>query len=63
MIFLFLFNDKYYFCIIKMNMILRKINLIQSASMCWAIIGPTTQKPPLVRSSSATVGPTTLLKS
>ena len=41
---------------------LRKMILLQPASMCWTIIGPTTQNPPLVRSCRAIVGPTTVLQ-
>lgn len=33
-----------------------EITLLQLASMCWAILGPTTQNPPLMR--SYVVGPT-----
>ena len=31
-----------------------------TVSMCWTIIGPTTQNPPLLRSFGANVGPTTV---
>ena len=41
---------------------LRKMTLLQPARMCWTIIGPTTQKPPLVRSCRAIVGATTVLQ-
>ena len=40
-----------------------KITLLQSAGICWAIIGATTQNPPLVRSCRANVGPTTIYTS
>ena len=36
------------------------LTLILWASVCWAFIGPTTQKPPLARSCRANVGPTTV---
>ena len=39
---------------------LKKMTL--SASMCWAIICPLTQNPPLVQSCRANVGPTTELQ-
>ena len=34
--------------------------IILWASVCWAFIGPTTQKPPLARSCRANIGPTTV---
>ena len=34
----------------------------QLASMCWAMIGATTQNPLLVRSCRANVGPTTVFQ-
>ena len=39
---------------------LGKITLLQSASMCWTIISPTAQNPPLARTCRANVGPATL---
>ena len=48
---------------LKITLMLWKITLLQSASTCWTIIGPTTQNPPLVRSCTCRtdVGPTTVL--
>ena len=46
---------------IEITMMLRKITLLQSVSMWWAIIRLTAQNLPLVRGCSANVWPTTIL--
>ena len=55
-------NKLYHFCIIKINLMLRKITLLQYTGMCWSIIDPSTQNSPLVRSWRANVGPTKVLQ-
>ena len=39
-------------------MMLKKITLLQSASMCWTILGPTIRKPPMMRCCSVNLGHT-----
>lgn len=39
-----------------------KITRLQSASMCWDIIGPTTKKPSAMRSCTVNAEPTTVLQ-